>query len=532
MIARRLRRWARLVVVLGLTACRHESMTSPAGGDVLRLADQDDIPTLDPALGYDTASWQFEEMLFSTLVGYDDDGRLQPEVATQWEVSPDGRTYTFTLREDVRFSNGRPVTAADFRFAIARVLRPGTRSPGAEFFRGIDGAAACNDAACELAGVDTSTPGTLRIRLTAFDPLFLHKLAMPFAAAVPAEEVARWGDDFARHPVGSGPFVLREWYTGQRLELAPNPHYWEAGVPRLGGIVQQVGVNEQLEWLKYEAGEVDVTGIPPAEFPRVMADPAYRDLVRRETTLRTNYLGMNCRRPPFDDRRVRQAMNHAVDKDKLLRLINRRGVEARGVLPPRMPGYDPALRGYAFDPARARALLAEAGYPEGFTTTLWVRVDDTTLRLAQSVQQDLAEIGVTLQIKSLAWGPFLEAVRANRDVPMFLLGWEADFPDPSNFLDVLFHSHSIGTNNNTGYANPELDALVDAAARTVDQQERFALLRRAEQVVVADAPWVFLFHPSSFRLLNARVRDYRMHPFRPERLDRVWLADGVVSATR
>lgn len=517
--------WSVVLALLALAACTAEPSTRAAAGNVLRLADQDDIPTLDPALGYDVASWQFEEMLFSTLVGYDDEGGLQPEVAAEWEISPDGRTYTFRLRPDVRFSSGRPVTAADFRFALRRVLRPATRSPGVEFFRGIEGAGACTDTACELSGVEIPEPSTLRIRLTEFDPLFLHKLAMPFAAAVPAEEVARWGDDFARHPVGSGPFVLRSWQPGQRLEFAPNPHYWEQGVPRLGGIVRQVGVNEQLEWLKYEAGELDATAIPPAEFPRVMADPAYRDLVRQETTLRTNYLGMNTRRPPFNDRRVRQAMNHAVNKEKLLRLINRRGVAARGVLPPKMPGYDPELSGYLFDPARARELLAQAGYPQGFTTTLWVRADDTTLRLAQSLQQDLAEVGVTLNIKSLAWGPFLEAVRGNPDVPMFLLGWEADFPDPSNFLDVLFHSRSIGTNNNTGYSSARLDALVDRAARTVDPARRLALLRRAEEVVVEDAPWVFLFHPSSFRLLHARVRDYRMHPFRPERLDRVWVAD-------
>lgn len=514
-----------LAVWFVLAACSGEPATGGPAGNVLRLADQDDIPTLDPALGYDVASWQFEEMLFSTLIGYDDEGRLQPEVATRWEVSPDGLTYTFHLRDDVRFSTGRAVTADDFRFAVTRVLWPRTRSPGAEFFRGITGASACSDEKCELNGVDTPAPGILRIRLTEFDPLFLHKLAMPFAAAVPAEEVERWGEDFARHPVGSGPFALRSWQSGQRLEFAPNPHYWERGVPRLDGIVRQVGVNEQLEWLKYEAGELDATSIPPAEFPRVTSDPAYKELLRRETTLRTNYLGMNTRRPPFDDRRVRQAMNHAVDREKLLRLINRRGVPARGVLPPKMPGHNAALRGYDFDPARARALLAEAGYAAGFTTTLWVRADDTTLRLAQSLQQDLAEVGVNLQIKSLAWGPFLEAVRTDPEVPMFLLGWEADFPDPSNFLDVLFHSRSIGTNNNTGYANPQLDALLEEAARTVDQQKRLDLLRLAEEIVVADAPWVFLFHPASFRLLHPRVRDYRMHPFRPERLDRVWLAD-------
>jgi ABC-type transport system substrate-binding protein len=515
-----------LVVLLG-------GCTTEAGGDAppgyVRLADQDDIPTLDPALGYDTASWQFEEMLFSTLLDYDASGVLAPELATDWEVGPDDRTYTFHLRRDARFSNGRTVEAGDIRFAIERVLDPRTRSPGAEFFRGIVGAEACAAAACSVSGLAVPDAQTLRITLSEFDPLFLHKLAMPFAAAVPPEEAARWGEDFARHPVGSGPYVLREWLSGQRLVLRRNPDYFVPGVPRLEGVTRLVGVNEQLEWLKYESGQLDVSVIPPAEFVQVMHEPRYRDLVYRETTLRTSYLGMNCRLPPFTDRRVRQAMNYAVNKDKLLRLINNRGVVAAGVVPPTMPGYHADIHGYDFDPARARELLRAAGYAQGFSTTLWVRFDDTTLRLAQSVQQDLAEVGVHLQIKSLAWGPFLEAVRSGDEVPFFSLGWEADFPDPSNFLEVLFHSRSIGANNNTNYSNPAVDALLDAAAHTVDTAARFRLLQEVEQRVVDDAPWVFLYHPVSYRIVNPRVRDFRLHPFRPERYEHVWL-EGAAAA--
>ncbi len=509
--------------------------SAPGGGTALpasflRLADQDDVPTLDPARGYDTASWQFEEMLFNTLVDYDDEGNLVPELASDWEVSPDRLTYTFHLRPDVRFTNGRPVVAADVRYSIERVLDPRTRSQGAEFFRGIVGAADCTAERCRVSGIETPDPRTVQVRVRDFDPLFLHKLAMPFAAAVPAEEVERWGEDFARHPVGSGPFMLHEWAPGQRIVLVRNPDYFVAGVPRLAGVVRLVGVNEDLEWLKYESGQLDVAGIPPAEFPRVSHDPRYAPLLHHVTTMRTNYLGMKCDLAPFTDRRVRQAMNFAVNKDKLLRLLNDRGVVAKGFVPPNMPGYNPDVPGYGFDPARARQLLAEAGYAGGLAATLWVRSDETTLRLAQAVQQDLADVQIAVQLKPIAWGPFLEAVRAPDLVPLFLLGWEADFPDPSNFLEVLLHSKNIGSNNDTHYRNPKVDALLDAAAHTADPQARLARLQAAELLAVADAPWVFLFHPVSYALVHPRVRGFRLHPLRPARFERVWLDEGVAES--
>jgi len=514
------------LLLLALTGCTAPSSTdSVAPAPYLRLADQDDIPTLDPARGYDTASWQFEEMVFNTLVDYDAEGRLVPELATRWEVSADQRTYTFHLRQDVHFTNGRRLVADDLRFSIERVLDPRTRSQGAEFFRGIVGAEACAPGRCRVQGIETRGPASLRITLRDFDPLFLHKLAMPFAAAVPSEEVARWGEDFARHPVGTGPFMLQEWAAGQHLLLVRNPDYFVSGVPQLRGVLRLVGVNDDLAWLKYESGQLDVTNIPPAEFPRVIREPRYQALLHHVTTMRTSYLGMKCTLPPFSNPRVRQAMNFAVNKRKLLRLVNDRGVVAQGLVPPNMPGYNPDVQGYPFDPLKARQSLEEAGYASGFATTLWVRSDETTLRLAQSVQQDLADVQVDVRIKAIAWGPFLEAVRAPDLVPFFYLGWEADFPDPSNFLEVLLHSKNIDTNNNAEYSNPEVDRLLDEAARTVDPEARLHILQGAERVAIVDAPWVFLFHPVTYQVVHPRVRGFRLHPLRPPRFERVWLAD-------
>jgi ABC-type transport system substrate-binding protein len=510
------------LIVVACGGCRRDGVATTAP-PVLRLADKDDVPTLDPALGYDTASWQFEDMLFDTLLDYDEAGRLTGELAQRWQVSEDGLVYTFELRRDARFHNGRPVTAGDARLAIERVLAPATRSPGAELYRGIAGVGECASWPCAVGGLHVPAAQTLQVTLAAPDPVFLHKMAMPFAAPVPAEVVRERGDDFGRNPVGSGPFQLDEWRPGERLLLARNPHYYRAGEPRVAAVSRLVGVDRDVGWLKYLAGELDITTIPPPEFLRVTRDPVLSPRIRKVTTLRTQYIGLNCELPPFTDGRVRRAFNHAVNKEKLLRLLNDRGVVAKGFVPPGMPAYRPAVPGYPFDPQRARQLLREAGFEQGLSSTLWLRNDETAIRLGQSIQQDLAAVGVQVRLRPLAWGSFLEAIKRPRHVPMFLLGWEADFPDASNFLEVLLHSKQIGANNNTGYRNPEVDRRLDQAAQMTDAAARQRLLEEVERLAFDDAPWVFLYHPVTYEIVSQRVRDYELHPLRPARFRRVWL---------
>jgi ABC-type transport system substrate-binding protein len=493
---------------------------------VLRLGAADDPHTLDPAKGYDTASWSFELMLFDTLVAYDQGTNLVPALATSWTLDTDGRHYTFRLRPDVRFSTGRLLDATDVKFSLERLLTPALHSQGAEFFADLEGASDFRAGrAAHVSGIAAPAPDRVEFTLREADPLFLHKLAMPFASVVDRETLARVGDDaFAQHPVGTGAFRLVEWTYGQRLRLERNPYYFRAGLPYLDGVEVTIGVSDQLAWFKYQRGELDLAGIPSAEFPRVVSDPRYRPLLLRRTTLTTQYLGMNCALPPFDAVAVRRALNRAIDKQRLLALIDERGVVARAILPPDMPGYDPTLDPYRHDPATARAELAAAGYPQGFATTLWVTRDDTTLRIAQSIQQDLRALGIALAIKPVDFPALLEAVRRPGMVPLFLMGWEADFPDPSNFLAVLFHSRNRETNNNTFFADPAVDRLLDAAALLPAGAERWQRYHEAEVRILADAPWVPLFHPSSFAVRHPRVRDYRLHPLRPARLETVWLA--------
>ncbi|HZY60093.1 MAG TPA: ABC transporter substrate-binding protein [Candidatus Binataceae bacterium] len=498
----------------------------PPGASVLHLAAADDVPTLDPALGYDTASWTFEQAIFDTLVRYGDANvELEPDLALSWEISKDATNLTFHLRRDARFSNGRPVTGADFKYAIERVLRPSTRSKGTEYYRGIVGAEDfIAGRARQVSGIEVPDPYTIVFRLNGPDPIFIHKLTMPFAAAVPREDAEKWGEDFSHHVVGSGAFKLFEWISGQRLVVVRNPYYFAKGLPRLDAVVELMGVNDELEWLKYEAGEIDVSTITPPEFPRVMKSPTLKALTIRTITVTTDYLGMNCQMPPFTDVRVRQAFNYAIDKRKLLALLNGRGVVARGVLPPGLPGYTPDVAGYPYDPEKARRLLEEAGVRKDFAPVLWMRADQTMLLLGQSVQQDLALVGIDVALKPVAWGPLLEAIREPRNVDLFMLAWEADFPDPENFLEVLLSKQQWGSNNDTFFYNPEFDRLLNQAAPIADFARRFELYRKAERIIIAQAPWVFLYHPVSYVIRQPWVHDYVLNPMRPSRFEKVWFS--------
>jgi oligopeptide transport system substrate-binding protein len=516
-----------VLVALVSSGCRTGApqLAFPPGAMVLHLATRDDVPTLDPVAGYDTASWGVEQMLYDTLVRYSDAGvDLIPDAASRWESSQEARTFMFHLRHDLRFSNGRSVTSADFEYEIERVLEPANASQGIEYYRNIVGANDFSTGKAKLiSGIETPDQWTLVFHLSAPDPIFLDKLAMPFASAVPREVVARYGRDFSRHAVGSGPFMLKDWQSGQRLVMVRNPYYFIKGLPHLDAVVEQIGVDDDLEWLQYESGQVDVSSIPPAEFPYVMKTPRLKPLTLKLVMLATDYLGMNCQMPPFNDVRVRRAFNYAIDKAKFIAVYNRRGVAAAGVLPPGLPGYDPGIRGYSYDPAKAQRLLEEAGVPKNFTAQLWVRADQTTIMLAESIQQDLESVHVHVLLKPVAWPPLLEAIRQPNTVELVLTGWEADFPDPENFLQVLFARNQWGTNNNSFYYNPQVDALFAQAAPLSDLKERYRVYDSAQRIIVSDAPWVFLYYPVAYAIRQPWVHNYILNPMRPTRLERVWL---------
>src|SRR5690349_18906310 len=341
--------------------------TPKAGGSIVTTF-KDDLPTLDPAVGYDWQNWTVIKSLFDGLMDYKPGTtELAPDLAESFTISDDGKTYVFKLRDGVKFHNGRPLVAADIKYSIERAINPKTQCPGQSYFSMIKG---YEDAAAgkttDVSGITTPDDHTVQFELNQPDATFLHIMAINFGYAVPKEEVEKWGADFGKHPVGTGAFKLGEWVLGQRLVLEKNPDYHVKGVPYLDKITFEFGQDPTVALLRLKKGEVDLLGdgIPPAQFLQVTQDPANKDLWVAGAQMNTDYVTMNVKVKPFDNLKVRQAVNMAINKDRVIQIINGRAKVANQVLPPSLPGYDTAHEGYPYDPAKAKALLAEAGYPD------------------------------------------------------------------------------------------------------------------------------------------------------------------------
>jgi ABC-type transport system substrate-binding protein len=505
-----------------------------------------DIQSLDPAAAYDYFVAPLVRMVYEGLVDYDDGVGLVPCLAAELPaLSPDRRTYTFRLKPGVRFSNGRELTAADFVSSLERVLNPATKSPGEGYFRNIVGARAFveareRDAEAARRGDQTGSPTpsqpihvaglraidrhTLQIELERPDPTFLHVLALPYASVVSA--VAEAGADFYRRPVGTGPFVLAEWTRGVRLRFERNPDYHVPGRPHLDAVELVIGADDVTQQMMFERGELDIMlAIAGPDFARLRQDPRWTPCFSSQEVNATYYLALNCEQPPFTDVRVRRALNHAIDRDRLLRLINGRGVPAKGVLPPRMPGYNPQLRGYPYDPEEARRLLAEAGYPDGFSVTLWVAADSGDgVKMMEAVQQDLARVNVRLELKAMPGALWVEAVGHRRNVACSFTNWFQTYPDPADVFDLCLNGERITDthcNNTSFYSKQSVNDLLRTAASEPEPGRRLDLYRQAEAQVVDDAPWVFLYHPVDYRMHQPWVKDDRMHPVWAVRYDRL-----------
>jgi ABC-type transport system substrate-binding protein len=485
------------------------------GGEMI-VTYKDDISTFDPAIGYDWQNWSMIKALFDGLMDYEPGTtELIPDLAESYTTSDDQLTYTFVLRDGVTFHNGRELVASDIKYSIERAVNPETQSPGQGFFwqiAGFDEMVAGE--ADELSGITTPDDRTVVFQLSQPDANFLHVMAINFGFAVPQEAVEEFGEDFGRNPVGTGAYEMTEWTLGQRVVFERNEDYFRDGVPYLDTIIFEVGQEPQVALLRLERGEVDVLGdpIPSANFLEELEDPANEGLIVEGELLHTGYITMNTTQAPFDDVRVRQAVNMAVNKERVVQIVNGRGSVANQPLPPAMPGYDADFEGYPYDPEQAQALLAEAGYPDGFETELYAMNTDPNPRIAQSIQQDLAEIGIDAEIQSLAQSTVI-AAGGDGTAPMVWSGgmaWIADFPDPSNFYGPILGCGGAvpGGWNWAKYCNEDIDVLAaeaDGMASPDQAEERLELWRDIYRQVMDDAPWVPVYNEVPFPMHSPRI---------------------------
>ncbi|MGE5174001.1 MAG: ABC transporter substrate-binding protein [Betaproteobacteria bacterium] len=505
-----------LLVLLFLTSvlgCHRSDDGLLPGYLYLRL--NNNPTTLDPALITDVQGGGIAAKLFNGLVRFNENLDIVPDIAHSWKLSGDQLTYTFRLRYDVTFSNGRKVTAQDVKYSFERVLTPRTKAPLTWVLDKIEGA---NDVlagkAADVSGIRVVNDHTLTIKLERpFGP-FLSLLAMTSTYVVPREEVERLGQDFGTHPVGSGPYRLSEWKHGQHLILAAREDYFE-GRPKLNGIYYRVIPEDLTAVLEFETGRLDVLLIPSSEYHRYTTDPTWRDFVYGRPGLNTYYLGLNCTRPPFNDIRVRQAVNYAIDRRHILNTVfENRGVLAAGPIPPGLWKniiLPPATTAYGYDPKKAKELIRQAA-AEGTVIKLYISADPEVLDIVEVIQSYLAKAGLKVEITQLDWSALKHAVNEG-EPDAFWLSWWADYPDPENFLFPLFHSSSVGSGGNrTRCLDAELDRLIETAQRTMNERQRYRLYRQAENRIIENAPWVFMWHRADYYVIQPWVKDFKIYP--------------------
>ena len=506
-----------LASALVVSACSSSSDDAGGSGGAITVAYQNDIATLDPAIGYDWQNWSIIKSLFSRLLDYEPGTtNLVPDLATEMpKISADGMTFEFNMRDDVKFHNGRLLVAEDVKYSIERAVNPKTQSPGAGFFASIDGFdAASAGKSTDISGITVNSPTSITFKLSRPDATFLHVMAINFASVVPKEDAEKFGPDFGKNPVGSGAFKFTSWALGQKLTIDKNADYYREGLPKLDQINFEVGVDPTVALQRLKNNEVDVLGdsIPAANYIAEKENSDNEGLIIEGGQLQTGYVTLNVKIKPLNNVKVRQAVNHAIDKDRIVQILNGRADAANQPLPPSMPGYDTGYKGFAYDVAKAKALLAEAGLASGFSTELWTSNTDPNPRIAQSIQEDLAKVGIKASIKSLAQANVIEAGGSGK-APMVWSGgmaWIADFPDPSNFWGPILGCGGAvpGGWNWSQYCNKTLDAeavKADAMTDPAKADERQKLWGSVFTRAMDEAPWVPIFNEKRITMKSSRL---------------------------
>jgi ABC-type transport system substrate-binding protein/methyl-accepting chemotaxis protein len=484
----------------------------PERGGHLRFALRSSQMELDPATVSSISRVEIISNIFEGLVQFGERAEIRPAIAERWEISPDGRVYTFYLRETARFHNGRRVRADDVKYSFERQMRQ--NEPAAAWvFRPIVGAEQfMSGEADSVAGIQVTGEQVVKLELVVPVAFFLSTLCMDYAYIVPREEVERTPFDFAIRPVGSGPFRVVEPVLGKEVQLERFSNYWNAELPYVDRLTASFGLNAEEIFDAFLRGELDYVSDLPLTYLDELKRRTGEVHVLEAVQLQTRMLSFDCERPPLSDRRVRQAVCYAINRERLIQEVYGGMAEAAiGPIPPGLLGYDPAERSYEHDPARARVLLEEAGYGGGFDTEVWW--PDSVNSTVECLKDDLAEVGIRSEFRYAGSADLQRALRL-RMVPIVGRDWHADYPDPDNFTYVLFNSRNrdlfIGT-----YTNEEVDRLTEQARSVMNREQRAEIYRDVTRILLEDAPCAFLAHRRSFVAHRADLEGVTLHLLSP-----------------
>jgi peptide/nickel transport system substrate-binding protein len=464
--------------------------------------------------------------IYDMLLRFKDEStEVEPGLAEKWDISENGLEYTLYLRKGIKFHDGTDFNAEAVKFNIDRQIDPNHpyhntgEFPYAEFTWGM------------VDKVEVVDAYTVKFILKDRFAPFLNHLAMHPAAMASPAAIEKYGRDFSIHPVGTGPFKFVSWTPGVEVVLEKNPAYWR-GAPNIDKVIYRPIIEDQSRLTELEAGGVNfIVNIPPDDLARLKADPKYT--VVEQPGMHTWWVAFNHTKAPFNDVRVRQAMNYAVNKQAIVdNILKGTGTLAINPVPPVVWSYTADIQRYDYNPEKAKQLLAEAGYPDGFGCTFWLPESGSGMQqpvaMGTAIQADLKAVGIDCKIETFEWGTYLEKVIVPPEQAGFDLmemSWIGDNGDPDNHLYILLsgeqwppHGYNMGF-----YKNDKVDALLAEARVTLDKAKRTELYQQAQKLIAEDPPWILIDHEAQIVVMDKKIKNFKLHPTGPFRFDQVWI---------
>jgi peptide/nickel transport system substrate-binding protein len=484
---------------------------------------------LDPITVTDGESFKVTENIFDTLVSYKEENtEVVPGLAESWEVSPDGLTYTFKLRQGVKFHDGSDFNAEAVKFNFDRWMdknNPLHSKEGYEYYNDMFGGY-LGDETHVIKSVDVVDPYTVKFTLNRPLAPFIQNLGMScFAIASPKALKEMGPEKFNENPVGTGPFVFKEWKRNDTITLEKNPNYWQPGLPKLDKLVFKVIPENTARLTALTSGEIDLMdGLNPDDAQTVKDNKDLQLILR--PSMNIGYVGFNVEKKPLDNPKVREAIAYAINKPAIIEaFFAGLGEPAVNAMPPSIWGWNGDIKDREFNLDKAKQLLAEAGYPNGFKIKFWAMPVPRPympdgVKIAEAIQQDLKKIGVEAEIVTMEWATYLDKTKKGEQ-EMFMLGWTGDNGDPDNFLATLFDKNNIGGNNRSRWANEEAHQLLMKAQSATSKEERTELYKKVQEIMFKEVPVVPLAHSTPALAAKANVINYKPHPKGSESLEKV-----------